>query len=235
MARYHVDAMSAPAQALQVDVVSDVVCPWCFVGKRRLEAALARLPAGEGEPPTVRWHPFELNPDLPAAGIDRATYVARKFGGAERADAIYARVRAAGETAGIAFRFDRIARQPNTRDAHRLVAWAQAQGVAASPLMERLFAAYFIAGRSLGGSAALAEIAAEAGLDAQAARTFLDSGEGTDEVVEAERRAHAIGVTGVPFFIFDRRVAVSGAQPEDVLLEAIARAREPATSDPGAP
>jgi predicted DsbA family dithiol-disulfide isomerase len=112
--------------AFTIDVVSDVVCPWCYIGKRRLEAALARLRESEPDLPIqVRWHPFQLNPDLPAEGIDRRQYVETKFGGPERARQVYARVGAAGETVGIPFAFNAIQRQPNTLDAHRLVAWAQ--------------------------------------------------------------------------------------------------------------
>ena len=210
------------ARTLQIDVVSDVVCPWCFIGKRRLEAALAtRDPA---LPVAVRWHPFELNPDLPREGIDRRTYLERKFGGAANADARYDRVRTAGQESGIAFAFERIARQPNTRDAHRLVWWTQAQGGDASALVERLFAAYFLEGRPVHGAAALAELADEAGLDAGAARAFLASGEGADAMEAAEQRAYALGISGVPFFIFDGQLAVSGAQASSVLGDAIARA-----------
>lgn len=214
---------------LMIDVISDVVCPWCFVGKRRLDVALSRLPGDTGvqpNPPIVRWHAFELNPDLPREGIDRATYLERKFGPGQRADQIYERVCAAGAGAGIDFRFDRIARQPNTRDAHRLIDWVQARDIDASALMERLFTAYFCEGRSLVGVAALADLAAEAGFDSGEVLAYLETEAGTAQVVEAERRAQTIGVTGVPFFIFNRRVAVSGAQSTELLLQAIARARE---------
>ena len=142
-----------------IDVVSDVVCPWCYIGKRRLEAALQRL---DGSPPQIHWHPFQLNPDLPAEGVDRRSYLEAKFGGARRADEIYARVRAAGASVGIAFEFDRIQRQPNTLDAHRLIAWAQARGDA-EPLVERLFRAYFIEGRFIGDARVLEQIASDAG------------------------------------------------------------------------
>lgn len=231
--------MTASA-ALEIDIISDVVCPWCFVGKRRLDAALERF-AASGEPePIVRWHPFELNPDLPLEGMDRKDYLARKFGGAESADAIYQRVRAAGKTVGIDFAFERIVRQPNTRDAHRLIAWAQRQSAAdhspahvtqhTAALVERLFAAYFCEGRSLVGVAALADLAAEAGYEQGAVLAHLESDADAAEVIDAERRAHAIGVTGVPFFIFDHRIAVSGAQETDILLQAISRAREQSTA-----
>lgn len=213
------------AGSMVIDVVSDMVCPWCFIGKRRLEAALEHLATTSDARPVVRWHPFELNPDLPSEGVDRRTYLERKFGGPERAAGIYQRVRHAGAAAGIDFHFDRIARQPNTRDAHRLVHWVQQQGDDASALVERLFSAYFVEGRSLVGHDALTAIAAESGIDADAARALLASDALRQEVAEAERRAHEIGVGGVPFFIFAGKVAVSGAQSTEVMLQAIDKAR----------
>ena len=212
-----------PESPLTVDVISDVVCPWCYIGKRRLEVARRLTGGGAARDVVVRWHPFELNPDLPHAGIDRRAYLEAKFGGPERASTIYERVRAAGSSVGIPFAFERIARQPNTRDAHRLVAWAQDRGDA-GPLVERLFTAYFLDGRNPGDRDVLAAIAGEAGLDAAAARAMLDSDEGKDAVLASERRAHEIGIGGVPFFIFNGRIAVSGAQEPQVLADAIAEA-----------
>lgn len=215
---------TASTEKLTIDVVSDVVCPWCYVGKRRLEAALAQLVACEPVRPLVSWHPFQLNPDLPREGIDRRAYLEAKFGGAKRADEIYDRVRAAGATVDIPFAFERIVRQPNTQDAHRLISWAQRQGDA-DTLVERLFRAYFLDGRLIGDHEVLATIAGEAGLDAKAARDFLASNEGTDTVLAMDRRVRELGIGGVPFFIFNERVAVSGAQEPAVLLESIAGAR----------
>ena len=202
-----------------IDVVSDVVCPWCYIGKRRLEAALARL---EGAKPQVHWHPFQLNPDLPAEGVERRSYLEAKFGGAERAAQIYARVRAAGASVGIGFELDRITRQPNTLDAHRLISWAQARGDA-GPLVERLFRAYFIEGVFIGDAAELERLATEAGFDGDAAAAFLASDAGVAEVAGADRRARELGISGVPLFIFNHRVAVSGAQEPDTLLAALAQ------------
>lgn len=214
-----------------VDVVSDVVCPWCFIGKRHLESALAALERA-GEPlPVVRWHPFELNPGLPREGVDRREYLERKFGGPARAAQAYDRVRRAGTQAGIAFDFERIALQPNTRDAHRLVAWAQGRGDA-EPLVERLFRAYFIEGRFVGSHDVLADLADEAGEDRAAAAAFLASGIGDGEIGEAEARAASLGITGVPFFIVDGRYGLSGAQPAETIVEAIRRARpQPEAAD----
>ena len=222
--------MKAPPEPLVIDVVSDVVCPWCFIGKRHLEAALAGLPAAAGA--KVRWHPFELNPDLPVEGVDRKGYLEAKFGGPARAAEIYARVHEAGVRAGLDFDFDAIVRQPNTRDAHRLIAWAQSRGDA-GPLVERLFRAYFQEGRYVGDRDTLAALAAEAGFDAEAARVWLESGLGADEIADAEARVRALGISGVPFFIFDGRVGLSGAQPREAMREAIAQARAAAAGSAG--
>jgi predicted DsbA family dithiol-disulfide isomerase len=213
--------------AFTIDVVSDVVCPWCYIGKRRLEAALARL--RESDPAfvtRVRWHPFQLNPDMPPEGIDRRAYVEAKFGGPDRAREVYARVGAAGRTVDIPFAFDAIRRQPNTLDAHRLVAWGQSRPEGdADALMEALFRAYFIEGRYVGDRAELASIAAAAGYDPDDARRFIESDELAGEVADADRRAREMGISGVPFFIFDGKTAVSGAHEPEALLDAIAQAR----------
>lgn len=218
----------APTPAMQdstaasttVDVVSDVVCPWCFIGRRRLGVALEVL--AQREPalhPSVSWHPFQLNPDLPREGIDRRAYLDAKFGGSQRADEIYERVRAAGQTVGIDFAFERILRQPNTLDAHRLIAWAQAQD-GAEDVVERLFRAYFLEGRFIGERDVLAAIAGEAGLSADVALAYLSTNENAERIAVMDRRARELGVSGVPFFIFDGKVAVSGAQEASVLVDA---------------
>jgi predicted DsbA family dithiol-disulfide isomerase len=177
----------------------------------------------------VRWHPFELNPHLPADGIARTDYLEQKWGSVARANQNYLRVSGVGETVGIAFRFERIERQPNTFDAHRLIAWAQRQGDA-NRLVERLFAAYFVEGRFVGDRGELARIAGEAGLSEDAARAMLDSDSLRDDVARESREALDIGVRGVPFYIFNGRIAVSGAQNPETLLEAIAAARDAATT-----
>jgi len=226
-------------EALRVDVVSDVVCPWCFIGKRRLETAIKGL--REREPAldiAVRWHPFQLNPDLPRDGISRRQYVETKFGGAERAAEIYARIAAAGATVNVPFAFDLIARQPNTLDAHRLIAWAQESADQpvnkagdADALVERLFHAYFLEGRFIGDRGELAALAADAGYDAGEARTFLDSDALAQTVASADERARESGISGVPFFIFNGKTAVSGAQQPNVLRDAIAQARSGAEEE----
>lgn len=217
--------------AVVVDVVSDVVCPWCYIGKRHLEAAIARIADDGGPAPMVRWHPYELNPDLPAEGVPRREYLEQKFGGPARAAQIYERVQSAGTQAGLAFDFQRIERQPNTRDAHRLIAWAQHRGDAA-PLVERLFRAYFVEGRFVGSASELASLAADVGIDADEARGFLVSDRGRAEVEEAEARARTLGITGVPFFIIDGKYGLSGAQPSEILVRAIRQARHSISASP---
>ena len=213
---------------LVVDVVSDLVCPWCYIGKRKLESALAMLRDETSDVDVkVRWHPFELNPQLPSEGIPRARYVAQKFGGSERATEVYARVSRAGEAAGIAFQFDRIETQPNTMNGHRLVAWTQSQSDA-DAVVERLFDAFFLQGRNIGDRDELVRIAEEAGYDAEAAREMLASDAMRDVVTSESREAVDAGIEGVPCFIFNGRIAVSGAQDPQTLLRAIAAARAPA-------
>jgi len=206
-----------------IDIVSDVVCPWCYIGKRHLEASLASLPADQR--PVVRWHPFQLNPDVPREGVDRLSYLEEKFGSAERASKIYERVKAAGKEAGLALEFDLIERQPNTLDAHRLIAWAQADGHSVDALVEALFRAYFVEGRYIGDRNVLAAIAGEAGLDAQQALAWLQSEEGTRDIGRMDRQARKMGISGVPFFIFNQRVGVSGAQGSVALADALAQSR----------
>jgi predicted DsbA family dithiol-disulfide isomerase len=213
--------------AFVIDVVSDVVCPWCYIGKRKLETALARLREAEPDLPIqVRWHPFQLNPDLPPDGVDRRGYLEAKFGGPERAREIYARVGAAGAKVGIAFAFDAITRQPNTLDAHRLTAWAQTRNEGdVDALVEMLFRAYFIDGRFVGDRDELVRIAQEAGFDPADAREFLASDALKDAVSDADARARSMGISGVPFFIFGGKTAMSGAHEPEALLDAIAQAR----------
>jgi predicted DsbA family dithiol-disulfide isomerase len=216
-----------PRDAVVIDVVSDVVCPWCYIGKRKLEAALGELGRQDAAAePSVRWHPFQLNPDLPPQGIPRKTYLHAKFGGGRAAE-VYARVKAVGAEVGIAFDFDRIDIQPNTLAAHRLIAWTQERMDArlTSDLVERLFQAYFVQGRAIGEPDELAQIASEAGLDPAAARAMLESTENLAAVSAEDREARDVGINGVPFFIFNGSTAVSGAHEPETLLEAIAKAR----------
>ncbi len=207
--------MSKP---LSIDLYSDVVCPWCWVGKRRLERVLREFPEVSAD---IRWRPFRLRPDMPPEGEDWREIIETKFGGAERAAMMFARVEEAGRSEGIDFAFDRITRSPNTMDAHRLLLWA---GASAWPLAEALHAAYFVEGRDIGDRAVLAAIVAECGLDDAAARVMLDGDAHAAEVVASQREASRLGVTGVPFTVLDARLGVSGAQPVEVFREAIRQA-----------
>jgi predicted DsbA family dithiol-disulfide isomerase len=209
--------------ALTIDVVSDVVCPWCYIGKRRLEGALA-LYAKErpGVPaPAVTWRPFQLNPGMPDEGMPREEYVQRKFGA--RGGAVYDRVTAVGREVGIPFAFDRITRQPNTLAAHSLVELAEARG-AQDALVEALFRAYFLDGVDLTARANLIAIATAAGLDRAEVEAWLDDTNARDLAAAEDQRAREIGIEGVPFFIFNGRVGVSGAHPAEALYEAMKQA-----------
>jgi predicted DsbA family dithiol-disulfide isomerase len=210
--------------SLQIDIVSDVVCPWCFIGKRHIEQALAmyRQRHPEAPAPEIRWHPFQLNPQLPSSGVPRPQYTAAKFGGPERAKEIYARVAAAGARAGITFAFDRIAVQPNTIDAHRLMHRAAELGIQ-DAMAESLFRGYFLEGRDFTDRETLAELAQRAGMAAEGARRYLDTDEDRALIAEQDEHARRIGVEGVPFFIFNQRLAVSGAQPAEILVDVMER------------
>jgi predicted DsbA family dithiol-disulfide isomerase len=201
---------------LTIDVISDVICPWCFIGKRRLEKALA------GRPATVRWHPFQLNPDLPREGIDRKDHRIRKFGSWERSLELDAQV-AAGRGEGIAFNFDKMARTPNTLEAHRIIWLAGERGVL-DAVVEALFLAYFTDGRDLSDRATLAGVAAGAGLDRDEVVELLEGDKRLEVVRAGEEQARRIGVSGVPFFVMNGKVALSGAQPPEMLRQAFEQA-----------
>jgi predicted DsbA family dithiol-disulfide isomerase len=199
---------------MHIDIVSDVICPWCFIGKRRLEKALALRPEIE---PEITWRPFQLNPDMPEEGMERRAYLAAKFGGDAHADRIYASVSEAGATVDIPFAFDRIRRTPSTRDAHRLIRYA-AEHDRADALVEALFRAYFIDGRDIGDQRTLAALAGDAGLEPDAAADWLAGPAARDEVLGEDRGARRLGINAVPCFIFERQYAVSGAQEPEFFL-----------------
>ncbi len=210
---------------MQIDIISDVVCPWCFIGKRNLESALAAFKAENPDesPPKVAWHPFQLNPHLPAEGMPRADYTATKFGGAERAREVYARVARAGADAGIAFRFDDIRVQPNTVDAHQLILLAAAFD-AQDGVVESLFTGYFLEARDLSDHETLVELAKRGGLPTGESERCLETQQLREQVQEQDNHARTLGVEGVPFFIFDQKLAASGAQPPEVLVDAMQQA-----------
>ena len=205
---------------MKIDIVSDTVCPWCFIGKRRIEKALSGPDAPK---PEIAWHPFQLNPDMPAGGMDRSTYLAMKFGGPARALRTYAMIADAAASEDLHLRFDAIRRTPNTVDSHRLIDYAAERG-AQDAVVEALFRAYFESGADIGDRTALAEIAEACGLDGAAARAWLDGDSGAEQVRDRDRRFRAMGIQGVPFFIVDGRYAVSGAQDAEVFRQVFAAA-----------
>lgn len=203
---------------LTVEVYSDVVCPWCYVGKRRLEQALEA--SGRHRSALVFWRPFQLNPTMPKAGMDRRVYLEAKFGGPGEMQAIQNRIVGAGVSAGIEFAFDRIARTPNTFDAHRLIWFAQQQG-RQDAAVEELFHGYFTEGLDIGENEVLVSLAAQAGLDGAAVGRFLQSQDGVEAVRQEEARGRQLGIRGVPYFLLNGKTVVSGAQPVETFLEAI--------------
>ncbi len=206
-------------RSVTIDVVSDVVCPWCFVGKRKLDAALKLVPELDIE---VNWRPFQLDPTIPQGGISRREYMAKKFG-PEKIATIHERLESIGAEAGISFAFDKIERSPNTLDAHRVIRWAQAHG-AQSALVDKLFNLYFVEGADIGDRDLLAKLAGEHGLDEKAIRGALETNQDAVAVQNEIASAVRMGVSGVPFFILDGRFGVSGAQPPEMLADAIRKA-----------
>jgi predicted DsbA family dithiol-disulfide isomerase len=199
---------------IRIDVFSDVVCPWCFIGKRRLEQAIATRPRRNV---SIQWRAFQLNPDMPRDGMHRQHYVEAKFGGPDRAEQIYRNIADAGESVGLDFAFEKIQRTPNTVTVHRLIYWATHQGQA-DTLVEALFRGYFFDGRDIGSIDVLSEVASECGLDGDAAKAYLGSDHGLREVAAETRYAYENGITGVPCFIFNRRYAVAGAQEPEAFF-----------------
>jgi predicted DsbA family dithiol-disulfide isomerase len=209
---------------MQIDIFSDVVCPWCYIGKRRLDQALAELPPGTA---TVRWRAFQLYPMLPPEGMPRAEFMRARFGSGAGAGRIYARILQEAAPLGLDLQFDRIQRSPNTRRAHQLLAWA---GIAAPDrqhtLAETLFRCYFTEGQDVGDPLVLAAAAAAAGFDGDAAQSAIATGAGAAEVDADLQDAVDADVTGVPLYVLGGRFAIPGAQPVDVLKQLIERARQ---------
>lgn len=204
-----------------MDVVSDVACPWCYLGKRRLEQAISLVRAEVDV--TVRWRPYRLDPTIPPEGIDRNDYLIRKFGSLEAIGPAHAQLEAYGRAEGIDYRFDLIARSADTTDAHRLIRWAGAEN-REDPVVERLFAAYFSEGRDIGDPSVLASVAADCGLEGTRIAERLATDEDRDAVMAEIEEAYRIGVTGVPCFIVGRRFAVVGAHPGESIAAAIRKA-----------
>ncbi|MCF8467518.1 MAG: DsbA family oxidoreductase [Sneathiella sp.] len=199
---------------MKIDIVSDTVCPWCFIGKRKLEKALAERPDLDVE---ITWHPFQLHPDMPREGADRKEFIARKFGSHERAKELYTNVKRAGEEIDIPFNFEDIKRSPNTLDSHRLIRWSQSAGCQ-DELVDILFRRFFIDGEDIGDKAVLIAAAGEAGMDTDLVADLLDKDADRDLVSEEDLRARQMGISGVPFFILDNKYALSGAQDPAAFL-----------------
>ncbi|MBS0122757.1 DsbA family oxidoreductase [Thetidibacter halocola] len=213
---------------IQLDIFSDPICPWCYIGKAHLDRALEANP---DHPFRIRWLPFMLNPDMPAEGKDRRTYLETKFGGKDAAVKAYMPVAEHAKKAGLDLKLDSIARTPSTIDAHRLIHWAELEGVQ-TPVVSALFRAYFIEGRDIGDTEVLADIADACGMDASVVLRLLASDSDRREIVERDAAARGMGVTAVPTFIVAGKHAVPGAQPPELWTQVIAELREGA--DPAA-
>jgi predicted DsbA family dithiol-disulfide isomerase len=206
---------------MQIDIYSDIVCPWCYVGKRRLERALTSV----GSDVQVTWRPFQLNPTMPLDGMDRTTYLKAKFGSLEAFGQMKEQLLAAGEEEQIPFAFEKIQRTPNTFAAHRLV-WYAAQQGKQDEVVETLFRAYFLEGKNIGDLKVLTPVAVEAELDRTETEEFLASDKGTVEVKAEEAVGRRLGIRGVPYFVFNGSISISGAQPPDIIVSAIQQAKE---------
>ena len=202
---------------MTIDVISDVVCPWCYIGKRRLDAALAARPAIKAD---IRWRPYQLDPSIPPEGIDRQEYLLRKFGDPQKIVAMHQRITTQGIEDGIQFNFVGIDRSPNTFDAHRLIRWAGDVGLA-DEVVESLFDTYFTQGRDIGDHAVLLEIAERAGMRGEGVARLLAGTEAREEVTIEILQAQQMGIQGVPCFIFASKVAVQGAHPAETLVQAL--------------
>jgi predicted DsbA family dithiol-disulfide isomerase len=212
-----------PANGGKLDIVSDAICPWCWIGKANMDAALAILEKEDGLRFAIRWRPFQLNPDMPVEGVDRAAYRAQKFGSLERSRQMDAQVADAGRKAGVEFRHDLMLRTPNTIEAHRLMRLAEPSGQQHA-LMEAIFRAYFHEGRNIGDRAVLAVIGKDAGLDDATIAAFTDGHAARHEVMAEEEGYRRAGISGVPSFVLDRYLLWSGAMPAEQMAAGLRQA-----------
>ncbi len=203
---------------IRLDIFSDPVCPWCYVGKANLDRALATHP---DHPFQIQWHPFQLNPDMPPEGVAKRAYLEEKFGGKARVDAVHDRLREVAKAAGVDMNPDKPQRMPNTLDAHRLIHWAGIEG-RQSPVVTALMRAYWVEGRAIGDPETLADIAAENGMDRDATLRLLQSDADADDIQARDRDARHKGVTAVPTFLIAQQYVVSGAQPPETWEQVIA-------------
>jgi predicted DsbA family dithiol-disulfide isomerase len=208
-----VNLLSPPRARLTIEVVFDLVCPWCFLGTRRLRRALRARPDILAE---IQWRPFLLNPDIAREGVPRQDYLVRKFGGEERAKRLHGTIAELGRAEGVPFRFERIRRVPASLDAHRLVRLAAREGLA-DAMVDALFEAYFGEGADIGNYETLTAVGAALGLDPYAVRRHLATGAEADQVHADNLRAHRLGINGVPCFVVAGRNAIAGAQEPEVL------------------
>jgi predicted DsbA family dithiol-disulfide isomerase len=221
------DAPLESPPTVQIEVVSDAICPWCYIAKRHLDGAVAEL--RKNFDVDVRWLPFELNADMPKAGLDRKKYRSAKFGSWERSQSLDAQVAEAGRNVGLDFHHERMERTPNTFDAHRLIWLAEKEGVQ-DAVVEGLFAGYFTNGRDVGDRAVLAQIATEAGLNHDQVEAFLESDGGAEPVRTLATAAYASGLSGVPTIFVNGQALFSGARSTEVIVAAIRKAVGPKTS-----
>ena len=215
-----------PTQAgqMRLDIVSDAICPWCYIGKRHMEAALRQL-ANEGIRFSVHWNPFQLNPDMPLEGVERRAYRIAKFGSWEKSQQLDTRITEAAAGAGLEFHMERLTRTPNTLKAHRLIALAGQQG-AQDAAMEAVFQSYFLNGGDIGTDEVLAGCAEQAGMDRAQVAAFLATDEGLAEIQAQEHAARSAGVSGVPSFFLEGYGLFSGAQPVEHMVRAFRHAHE---------
>ncbi len=214
--------MNAPSAEPRLDIISDAICPWCYIGKRQVERALPAL-AGQGLNFAVHWHPFQLNPEMPEAGVDRREYRLQKFGSEERIAEMDRRIVEAAAAVDLDFHPELMHRTPNTVAAHRVIWFAGREGVQ-DAVVERLFRGYFCEGADIGDTETLAALAAEAGLNHQAVTALLAGDEGKREVLAEDASARHSGLNGVPSFVMQRHLLFSGAVPADAMAEAFAKA-----------
>ncbi|MAC78629.1 MAG: polyketide biosynthesis protein [Rhodobacteraceae bacterium] len=206
-----------PLQTVKLDILSDPICPWCYIGKARLDKALAQVP---DHPFVIEWHPFQLNPDMPAGGMDRRTYLETKFGGKEGAVKAYAPIVQHAADEGLSINFDAMQRTPNTLDAHRLIHWAGIEHVQ-TRAVDALFRAYFVDGRDIGSHDVLADIADSCDMDASVVRRLLASDADSDSIRARDAHSREMGISSVPTFIVANAHAVPGAQPTDLWVKVI--------------
>lgn len=207
---------------MQIDIVSDTVCPWCFIGKRRLERAFLLRPDMQFN---IHWRAYRLDPSVPAEGVDRKAYMQAKFGSNPNRQAMTEALQTAGRNEDIAFNFEAIARTPNTLDSHRLIRWAGGAGLQ-NDVVERLFTAYFEDGRDIGNRDVLVEIASDVGMDSALVADLLDQGEDREIIEREDALAHRMRISGVPTFIFENKYLVSGAQDAETLAQVMDKVAE---------